>query len=370
MRNVLISLFLLLSLSQPMTAQVQPIWPENLDVLPRFSGGPDALSKYMNDNLQYPESAEKKGVEGKVYVLFNVEKDGTITDVKIGKSVDPDLDQEAIRLVKGMPKWEPGRKRGKTTLVKNMRMPITFKLDKDVSNTSSLPQTQLHSEVATFPGGQRAMYKYLNDNFHPSEESIKNSIKGVVVVSFWVESDGSIIDIEASPFGNKVDDELTKKAVLLIAGMPKWLPGMKNGKLIRGFYELMIHCQFLYEKKPAFSLKGPIKIEEGKDRPQVLEPLYETDASFPGGTDEMYKFLLSNFKKIDAVKSNKIHGQIVIEFVVKADGTLTDFNVAQSIGPTIDEEILRVIKSMPKWIPAQDENGKKVSQKQSMPFVF
>ena len=139
MKHFITSLFLLLSSAVTMTAQVQPIWPEDLDVLPSFIGGQNALSQYMNDNLQYPDAAEKKGVEGKVYVLFNVEKDGTITDVKIGKSVDPDLDQEAVRLVKNMPKWEPGRKRGKATLVKNMRMPITFK--KTTPYSPSSPET-------------------------------------------------------------------------------------------------------------------------------------------------------------------------------------------------------------------------------------
>jgi TonB family protein len=81
----------------------------------------------MNDNLQYPDSAEKMGIEGKVYVLFNVEKDGTITNVKVGKSVDPDLDQEAVRLVKGMPKWEPGKMKGEPVRVSYL-MPINFKL--------------------------------------------------------------------------------------------------------------------------------------------------------------------------------------------------------------------------------------------------
>lgn len=323
----------------------------------------------MNDNLQYPESSEKKGIEGKVYVLFNVEKDGTITDVKVGKSVDPDLDQEAVRLVKGMPKWVPGRKRGKTTLVKNMRMPITFKIDKEKSTLSSLPQSSLSQEAATFPGGMTAMYKYLEEQFKPSEESIKNSLKGVVVVSFGVESDGSIIDIKAQPYG-KVDNVLTKEAVLLIAHMPKWIPGMRAGKAIRVYYVLLIHCQFLYEKKAAFSLKGPIKVEKGKYRQQVVDSLYASEASFPGGAGEMYRFLSSNFKKIDAVKTNKIHGQIVIEFVVEADGALTNCKVVKSIAPAIDEEILHVIKNMPKWIPARDKDGKNIPQKQVMPFEF
>jgi len=355
MRNVLISLFLLLSLSQPMTAQVQPIWPEDLDVLPSFIGGQNALSQYMNDNLQYPDAAEKKGVEGKVYVLFNVEKDGTITDVKIGKSVDPDLDQEAVRLVKNMPKWEPGRKRGKATLVKNMRMPITFK--------KTTPYSPSSPETATFYGGLPALVKYLTENFHYPEDAKEKGMEGQVLVSFWVESDGSIIDVSASPYAG-ADRSLTKEAIQLVRRMPRWTPGMRAGKLIRGNYNLLVNFSLNNDKSTVdnkaanqspFALKGPLKIEEAKDKQQIVKSL----PSFPGGEAALDRFLKDNTKYRN-ISNNKtgLSSSVVVEFVIEADGTPTDFEVVQHIDSIHDNEALRVAKSIPKWIPAPKEEGR------------
>lgn len=79
------------------------------------------------DNLTYPEQAEKDGLEGRVVVKFKVETDGSIGDVTVAKSLGPVLDAEAVRVVKNMPRWTPGRENGKTVAV-SMLIPIEFKL--------------------------------------------------------------------------------------------------------------------------------------------------------------------------------------------------------------------------------------------------
>lgn len=80
--------------------------------VPTFPGGEEALNKYISDNLKYPEAAKEMGVEGIVNVGFIVNIDGTIGSIKIIRMVDPDLEQEAIRLVKNMPAWTPADKDG------------------------------------------------------------------------------------------------------------------------------------------------------------------------------------------------------------------------------------------------------------------
>ena len=366
MRHLLLLALMLLP-SVTITAQVQPIWPDNLDVLPRFTGGPKALSKYMNDNLQYPESAEKNGVEGKVYVLFNVEKDGTITDVKIGKSVDPDLDQEAVRLVKGMPKWEPGRKHGKATLVKNMRMPITFKIDKEGSSPNFASNSPSSPEKATFPGGQPALIKYTLDNFHYPENAKMNGLESKVSVSCWVESDGSIIDVSATSSAN-TDRLITKEALRLVKGMPMWIAGMRAGKLIRGYYTLYLFLRLNDEQSktpmPFFSLGGPYKIEEGKDKQQIMESL------FPGGQTALEQFLKENTKYQDIDPFKNRNSTSVVEFMVETDGSLTDLNIVEHIDSIHDNEALRVVKSMPKWIPAKNKDGEPSVYIYSLPISF
>lgn len=95
--------------------------------MPSFPGGQQALMKYLNENIRYPIIAQENGVQGRVIVQFTVRKDGTIDDVKVVRSADPSLDKEAVRLVKSMPNWEPGKQRGKAVHCK-FTVPIVFKL--------------------------------------------------------------------------------------------------------------------------------------------------------------------------------------------------------------------------------------------------
>lgn len=95
--------------------------------MPEFPGGMKELLKFLQDNLKYPENAMKNNVQGRVIVQFVVEKDGTPTEFKVLRSVDPDLDAEALRVLQTMPKWKPGMQRGEVVRVK-YTVPVSFKL--------------------------------------------------------------------------------------------------------------------------------------------------------------------------------------------------------------------------------------------------
>lgn len=89
--------------------------------------GQAGLFQYLSNTIQYPVVAEENGVQGRVIVTFVVERDGSITDVKVVKSVAPSLDREAVRVVRSMPKWTPGKQKGDAVRVK-YTMPVTFRL--------------------------------------------------------------------------------------------------------------------------------------------------------------------------------------------------------------------------------------------------
>ena len=97
---------------------------------PSFPGGQDGYRKFLLDNIKYPEEAMKKAVMGTVYITFIVEKDGAVTDVKILRGIGAGCDEEAVRVVKMMPKWNPGEFKGKPVAVQ-FNLPIKFKLDVD-----------------------------------------------------------------------------------------------------------------------------------------------------------------------------------------------------------------------------------------------
>ncbi len=98
-----------------------------VEEMPQFPGGQAALLEYLAKNIKYPVVAEENGVQGRVIVTFVVERDGSITDVRVVKSVDPSLDKEAARVVKSMPKWQPGKQNGSAVRVK-YTVPVQFRL--------------------------------------------------------------------------------------------------------------------------------------------------------------------------------------------------------------------------------------------------
>jgi len=98
-----------------------------VEQMPSYPGGMSALMEYLSKNIKYPVVAEENGVQGRVIVQFVVERNGSITDVKVVKSVDPSLDKEAVRVTKSMPHWIPGKQNGEAVRVK-YTLPVTFRL--------------------------------------------------------------------------------------------------------------------------------------------------------------------------------------------------------------------------------------------------
>lgn len=95
--------------------------------MPSFPGGQEALMQFLNRNIKYPTISQETGVQGRVIIQFIVNKDGSIVDPVVARSIDPYLDKEALRVIKAMPKWKPGMQRGKAVRVK-YTVPVTFKL--------------------------------------------------------------------------------------------------------------------------------------------------------------------------------------------------------------------------------------------------
>lgn len=108
---------------EPVEAEIFVI----VEQLPSFPGGEEAFTKFLGDNIVYPQRAREAGIEGRVTVGFVVETDGRITNVKVLRSKAAVLDEEAVRVVKLMPKWNPGKQRGKAVRVQ-YQVPITFAL--------------------------------------------------------------------------------------------------------------------------------------------------------------------------------------------------------------------------------------------------
>ena len=104
----------------------EPIF-QVVEEMPSFPGGDAECMRFLSKNIKYPTIAQENGIQGRVILQFVVNKDGSIVDVTVARSVDPYLDKEAVRVVKMMPKWTPGKQRGKPVRVK-YTLPVMFRL--------------------------------------------------------------------------------------------------------------------------------------------------------------------------------------------------------------------------------------------------
>ena len=220
-----------------------------VEQMPQYSGGEEAMMKYVAENIKYPQAAKDKDISGRVFVSFVVEKDGSISNVKVVRGIGGGCDEEAARVIKGMPKWKPGMQKGKPVRV-NYMMPINFKLDSqptkpaqkaDVSKPDMKPDKngvyQICEQMPEFPGGVEALMDFVAKNVVYPQEAMDKEISGRVYVSFVIEKDGSVNEVKVMKgIGGGCDDE----AVRVIKAMPKWKPGKQEGKPVRVSYMMPI----------------------------------------------------------------------------------------------------------------------------------
>ena len=175
------------------------------------------LIEYIIDQIKYPESAKKTGIEGISVVNFIVNKTGRLTDVKIMRSLSPDIDAEAIRVVENMPDWIPGRQQGKLVNV-SYNLPIKFKLDGDEPSTGGIHESNLSKKTSLedvdtkpyFPGcedltgeekencSNQKLLQFVYTNIKYPKEAQKEEAEGMVVVKFVVAKNGKLSSQKSS----------------------------------------------------------------------------------------------------------------------------------------------------------------------------
>ena len=259
--------------------QSDPGTPDNpifevVEHMPEFTGGGmPALMEYLSKNIKYPEAAMKKGIQGRGIVQFVVEKDGSITNVKILRGVDPELDKEAVRVVSAMPKWKPGTQRGEAVRVR-FTVPVMFRLTEDktpvkyapIENkidemvvVGYAPEEATYPEEATvfevveqmpeYPGGMPAMMEFIGKNIKYPVAAQKAKIQGRVTIQFIVNTEGNIINPRVL---RSADPLLDAEAIRLTTIMPKWKPGMQRGQAVNVKYTVPIMFRLQEpEKSPA-----------------------------------------------------------------------------------------------------------------------
>lgn len=384
---------------------------------PQYPGGEEALRSFIQANLQSPPSVTQRRVYGTVFVNVEVNKNGEPTKVKVSKpSGYPDMDAEAVRVVKLIKEWQPGIKNGKP--VKSLIIvPVDFQM----------PESYTVNADDVYPGGEEAMDRFFKMNTQYPQDALENNVYGRLFVHFTVDEEGKSKNVRVTAPSEY--PSLDAEAVRLVKLVPRWNPAKVNGIPYEADFVVPVDFEL-----PSQSSDGPDPSDMGNG--QATTPQNQIDAGgtisnpsnnngkndgnngnsgvtnqnnqvqpsgttspstgitttsqgssngnhpangpvqiskmaqYPGGMSAMYAFLAKNVRYPAEEKRKGIEGQVVVRFLVNESGMVTKPTIQKGLTTNCNEEAIRLVKSMPRWQPAEDQNGRKVAMEMTATVYF
>lgn len=219
------------SKSREMNEQVFTV----VEKMPSFPGGDAELLKYIATNIKYPKESQDNGEQGRVICSFIVERDGSVNNPEVLRGVTPLLNEEAVRVINTMPRWNPGMQRGKAVAVK-YTVPITFRLKSPVEEMKEETLTVV-DVMPQYPGGDRELLKFIAQSIKYPTDAQEAGVQGRVICSFVVDKKGNIVEPKII---RGIDPSLDAEALRVIGMMPRWTPGRQDGKAVRVLYTVPI----------------------------------------------------------------------------------------------------------------------------------
>ena len=362
-----------------------------VEVMPEFPGGMDQMAKFLSENIKYPEEAKDKGVSGRVFISYVIEKDGSVSSAKVMRGIGGGCDEEALRVVNAMPKWKPGLMKGKPVRV-NYMIPVNFKLDDNVKNKGLAGTTwegtgkgtkdkvnytmQMTMEIESPTAGYFVMA--LTSQKEKGKPVVEFEDVGLPFTYTYdgksmgsinpTNPDGSAMTVEPQPpYGFTIDDK---------------------GNMIVNFYDMKdIGVEKIVFSKKKDNSSNPVggwPANQDKEKtiaPQAdlkpdkdgIWPIAETMPEYPGGLDAMRTYMQENLTVPEKYKEmdTKAEYRVFIQFVVAEDGSITE---AELLKPEpskqdLNDEALRVVKAMQKWKPGTVD-GKPVKVRYILPVTY
>lgn len=219
-----------------------------------------------------------------------------------------------------------------------------------------------------FPGGEAAMMKYVGENIRYPENAFKNKVQGRVIVQFVVQKDGKVGDVKIL---RGTDEELNNEAVRVIKSLPAFTPGEMDGKPVSVWYTFPVMFKIAGGGK-VVRLEGDNAGNSSASEPADPNQVYtvvEKKPQFPGGEAELLRYISENLRYPEVAKNEKNQGRVVVQFVVKSDGSVGDVKIIRKVSDALDAEAARVIKSLPTFTPGEI-GGKPVSVWYTLPVTF
>jgi TonB family protein len=215
--------------------------------------------------------------------------------------------------------------------------------------TCAKPKKKLSfvEQMPEFPGGEKALMYFLSKHIKYPPYALENKIEGTVLVEFVVKSDGSVSNTKVL---KEVKGGCSEEALRVVNKMPKWKPGMQNGKPVNVNFRIPISFALPNEEKPFkfWADKMP---------------------TFPGGEEALKKYLKENMKYPQEAIDKKIEGVVELEFTINSSGQVTFVRLIKGLEGGCTQEATRLMYSMPNWMPAE-QNGTSVPSILTLPIEF
>jgi TonB family protein len=290
------------------------------DKQPQFPGGETARNEFMKQNVHYPEEAQRNHQGGKVIVQFVVSSTGKVQNVKVVKSIAPSLDQEALRVINSFPQWIPAELNGNKVSMYQL-MPVAFR-------------------------------------YAPIENSAAD----------WQVSDSTLIVIDSLKMPLKFNLNVINPEAIDTGTVYKPFPLENKNKLISQFGPLARNGVILIKTSKITNFVSDTTSYKPGDENYIYKKA-DKMPQYPGGESVLMNYIGKNLKYPVIAQENAIQGKVVIRFVIDRTGKVKLPTVIRSIDPLLDNEAMRIIKSLTDFIPGE-KNGQKVNVYMTLPIGF
>ncbi len=372
-----------------------------LEERPKYPGGMDEVVKYIQTHIQYPPTAVYKKMEGKVWIESVIDRDGKVVQPKVAYSVHPLLDQEALRIIKMMPDWRPGKLNGETVKVKYV-FPVTFRLEdhmvlvdegpeRNPNDTGAveieyIPPVNFDSVIKKSPSVKWGFLEddtegvpkvHLDDRTH---QEIKSKSEDVKIISNSLSNDKVYVSIFCTSHrltykgeyifyredkqgklheihSKNIDKESVALQVVRGKEAEIGIDLPKNAQ--PGDYLLKIRvydedetCFYniyqwfeAYTSQQVSTRERPIPIGPANDSGNEFLPdeedvfdVVQHMPEFPGGMPKLMEFIRQNIQYPQTAKRSKLEGRVIMQVVIDKDGTVTQPRILRSVNPVLSAD--------------------------------
>lgn len=293
-----------------------------VEEMPEFVGGMEAWNHFLAMNLIYPVQAFRERIEGTVYVSFVIDETGSAIEIKALRGLEGGCTEEAIRIIQIMPKWKPGRQKGKPVRVL-FNMPIRFQLNGDEENQIN---TYYHRALTNLNTGDTC--KSCADLF------------------------------EAQKYGNSRLTDLYELTCFRYDTIRE-IPDSVLTEIPELSYTLVLYSKCKPDTSYSYF---------NANNERILN-IVETPPEFPGGDKGRMIFLQNTVRYPQEAREGGVQGVVYVTFLIQPDGSVTEATVLTSPSSILSKEAIRVVKLMPKWKPGT-QNGKPVRVQFNMSIKF